>query len=154
MLAMAPVVAADAVAGDNMLERHRQARSVAARADIEQARIDGRVSRVDDVGFGTTVSVGQLQSLGVGDHDLVAIAVAGRDLRARLVLQDDYLKIVGDREGRGGIDVDVVVVTGSFDAAALVTVVGLGGALADWLQVRSGDPVSMAPAEGGGRGGR
>ena len=137
----------EAVAGENVLNRYRQSQSAAVADDAGRARIEGQVSRVHDDGIDTTVSVGQLRSVGIGDHDLVQIDVAGKEMRARLMLRDDFLEILRDKDARLGIDVDVVCIADSFGPASLVTIVGLGGGLTEWLQVRSGSAISLTRAK-------
>lgn len=64
------------------------------------------------------------------NHDRLTVRIAGRPLTTRFFDAARYTALLSSPEAREGLDVDVVC---TVDAGGGLVIVGLGGALTDWL---------------------
>jgi len=77
-------------------------------------------------------------SAGFIDGTVLQVQLAGRTFNARFLSSTHYSKVANDLAARKALDVDVAC---TLNRDGSLAVVGLSGALPEWLGVKSGSPV-------------
>jgi hypothetical protein len=131
-----------AAMAENKLDEHRR-NSSQARNQSEPTGAAGQIAHFDQNSIATTISLAQLERAGIGDHDRVNAAIGGKTLSARVVQHEAYLKLKEDPRASRMLDVDVLCVLDGTSPSSVVTLVGLGGGLGDWLKPSIGNAVTL-----------
>lgn len=125
--------------GKHLLQQHRDNVRHSHRTVLQVA---GNVATIDSSSqILTNITSAALSEKEIQTSDLVNIAVLGKTLRARIIDTDQYNNLLLDEAMRGTFDVDVVGVISEQGGSSNLTIIGLGGELADWLKVRVGSRI-------------